>query len=62
MQNFQPSDPGRVNAVDPVEAEYWCKELHCTGDQLAMALAQVGDHVTEVRRYLASLPDAGRQP
>ena len=54
MQDFKPLDPGRVNTVDPVEVKYWCKELKCTEDQLAEAVAKVGEHVAEVRQFLAS--------
>ena len=52
--SFKPLDPGRVNAVDPVEFEYWCKELKCSQDELAKAVGNVGEHVTEVREFLAS--------
>lgn len=55
MQDFKPLDPGRVNAVDPVEAKYWCKELNCTEVELAKAVAKVGEHVAEIRQFLASL-------
>jgi len=54
MQDFKPLDPGRVNAVDPVEVTYWCKELNCTEDELAQAVAKVGEHVAEVRQLLHS--------
>ena len=54
MQDFKPLDPGRVNAVDPVEAKYWCNELKCTEDELAKAVAKVGEHVAEVRQFLAT--------
>jgi hypothetical protein len=54
MQDFKPLDPGRVNAVDSVEAKYWCKELKCTEDELAQAVAKVGGHVAEIRQFLAS--------
>ena len=54
MQDFKPLDPGRVNAVDPVEEKYWCKELKCTEDELAEAIAKVGEHVAEVRQLLLS--------
>ena len=56
MQDFKPLDPGRVNAVDPVEVTYWCKELKCTEDELAEAIAKEGEHVAEVRQVLNS-PD-----
>jgi Protein of unknown function (DUF3606) len=54
LSGFKPLDPGRVNAVDPVEVKYWCKELKCTEDQLAKAVAKVGEHVAEVRQFLNS--------
>ena len=54
LPSFKPLDPGRVNAVDPVESQYWCNELKCTEDELAKAVAEVGEHVAEVRRVLAS--------
>ena len=52
--SFEPLDPGRVNTVDPIEAQYWCKELKCTEEELAKAVANVGEHVAEIRRELAS--------
>ncbi len=54
LSRFKPLDPGRINALDPVELQYWCKELRCTEAQLHEAMAQVGDHVTAVRDQLAS--------
>ena len=54
MQDYKPLDPGRVNAADPIETKYWCKELNCTEDELAKAVAKVGEHVTEVREFLHS--------
>jgi hypothetical protein len=48
-----------VNAVDPVEVKYWCKQLKCTENELAEAIAKVGEHVAEVREFLAS-PDRPR--
>ena len=54
LPNFKPLDPGRVNAVDPVELQYWCKELNCSEDALVEAVAKVGEHVAEVRQFLAS--------
>jgi hypothetical protein len=48
-----------VNAVDPFEVQYWCKELKCTEDELVKAVAKVGGHVAEVRQFLAS-PDGHR--
>ena len=54
LMHFKPLDPGRINPIDPVEMEYWSKELHCTEAELAQAVAQVGEHITSVRDYLAS--------
>lgn len=53
QSNFKPLDPGRVNAMDPIELQYWCGELHCTDAELKDAVAKVGEHVTEVREQLA---------
>ena len=52
--NFKPLDPGRVNAMDPIEFQYWCKELGCTEAELNDAVSKVGEHVTAVREQLAS--------
>jgi len=52
--SFKPLDPGRVNAVDPLELQYWCKELKCTEGELLRAVGTVGEHVAEVRQFLAS--------
>ena len=57
--SFRPLDPGRVNAVDPIELQYWCRELQCTEDELLKAVGSVGGHVAEVREFLAS-PDGHR--
>ena len=54
-----PMDPGRVNALDPLEVVYWCSDLHCTEAQLKAAVAAVGEHVTEVRQHLAGSPSRG---
>lgn len=54
QSDFQPLDPGRVNALDPFELQYWCTELHCTEDELKDAVAKVGEHITAVRQQLAS--------
>lgn len=40
--------------MDPAELQYWCKELDCTEAELKEAVAKVGEHVTVVRRQLAS--------
>jgi Protein of unknown function (DUF3606) len=54
LSGFKPLDPGRVNAMDPIELKYWCKEFRCSEDDLTAAVAEVGDHVAEVRQALAS--------
>lgn len=51
--DFRPLDPGRVNTMDPVEFNYWCRELGCSAGQLQSAVAAVGEHVAEVRDWLA---------
>jgi hypothetical protein len=55
IASFRPLDPGRVNAIDPIELQYWCSELKCTESELSEAVARVGEHVAEVRQALASL-------
>ncbi|MEO7243616.1 MAG: DUF3606 domain-containing protein [Rubrivivax sp.] len=50
---FRPLDPGRINTIDPVEMGYWCREFGCTDTQLQAAVAAVGEHVAEVRDWLA---------
>lgn len=52
--DFNPLDPGRIHATDPLEVAYWCRELGCTAAELQAAVAHVGDHVTEVRDHLAT--------
>ncbi len=52
--DFEPLDRGRVNAMDPVELQYWCRELKCTEAELKDAVAKVGAHVTAVRDQLRS--------
>jgi len=56
LAGFKPLDPGRVNAIDPFELRYWCRELKCTEIELTEAIARVGEHVAEVREVLGSLP------
>ncbi len=53
-EDFQPLDPGRVNAADPAELKYWCRELDCTEAELQDALSKVGEHLTAVRDQLGS--------
>ena len=52
--DFKPLDPGRINAMDPIELEYWCQELDCTEEALKDAVFKVGEHVTAVRAELES--------
>lgn len=54
-KEFRPIDPGRIDAMDPVEVRYWCRELGCTEAELRRAVAEVGEHVTEVRERLAGM-------
>lgn len=54
LSHFKPLDPGRINALDPVEMQYWCQQLRCSEAELQDALSKVGDHVTAVRDRLAS--------
>ena len=54
LAHFHPLDPGRINAIDPVELRYWCQQLNCSEAQLREALAKAGDHVTAVRDRLAA--------
>ena len=50
--DFEPIDPGRIHLTDPVEVQYWCRELACTEGQLVAAVTKVGEHVTAVRKEL----------
>ena len=52
LANFHPLDPGRVNLLDPMEVRYWCAQLECNESQLREAVAQVGEHVTQLRGFL----------
>jgi Protein of unknown function (DUF3606) len=52
--NFKPLDPGRILDEDPVELQYWSKQLRCTEAKLREAISKVGNHVAAVRDYLAS--------
>ncbi len=57
-QDFQPLDPGRIQADDPVEIAYWCRTLGCTEPQLEQAVRRVGPHVAQVRQVLADAATA----
>ena len=50
--DFTPLDPGRINAMDPIELQYWCNELGCTDEELKDAVAKAGEHVAAVREQL----------
>lgn len=52
-KGFEPLDPGRVNSIDPIEMDYWCKQFGCDLSQLNAAILRVGERVTEVREDLA---------
>ncbi|QBY55770.1 DUF3606 domain-containing protein [Cupriavidus oxalaticus] len=47
-----PLDPGRVNMMDPLEVQYWCRELRCSERQLEEAVRAAGDHIAAVRETL----------
>lgn len=51
-KHLAPLDPGRVHLTDPEDLYYWCRELHCTEDQLTQAVAAVGSHIAAVRERL----------
>lgn len=51
-KGFEPIDPGRVNPMDPIEMDCWCKQFGCDLSQLNAAIVRVGEHVTEVRQEL----------
>ena len=53
VTHFKPLDPGRIDPLDRVELQYWCKELRCTQGELTEAMSTVGEHITAVREYLA---------
>jgi hypothetical protein len=57
---FHPLDPGRIEILDPIELAWWCRELHCSEQQLRQAVEHVGGHVAAVREWLESRPGAER--
>ena len=59
---FHPLDPGRIEILDPLESAWWCRELHCSEQQLHQAVEQVGVHVAAVREWLEARPgpESGR--
>ncbi|ODV43308.1 hypothetical protein AWV79_18415 [Cupriavidus sp. UYMMa02A] len=52
ISQFRPLDPGRVNLTDPVEVQYWCRELGCSESALEDAVETVGEHIAAVRAQL----------
>jgi hypothetical protein len=55
-QDFHPLDPGRINTMDPVELDYWCRQLGCTPARLRQAMQSAGEHVAAVRDWLERHP------
>ncbi|WER47193.1 DUF3606 domain-containing protein [Cupriavidus sp. WKF15] len=52
ISQFRPLDPGRVNLMDPIEVQYWCRELGCTESALEEAVDAAGEHIAAVRARL----------
>ena len=50
---FVPPDPGRVNTMDPIEVEHWCREFGCSAESLHAGVAAVGEHVAALRPWLS---------
>jgi len=42
--------------MDPVELDYWARELGCTPARLRKAVEAVGEHVAAVRDWLERHP------
>ncbi|UZG44869.1 DUF3606 domain-containing protein [Caldimonas thermodepolymerans] len=51
-QDFEPLDRGRIHLLDPLEVQYWCRELGCSEAELHDAVGRVGAHVAAVREAL----------
>ncbi|KWR90755.1 hypothetical protein RM96_07530 [Cupriavidus sp. IDO] len=62
LSSFRPLDPGRINLMDPIEVQYWCRELACTEDDLEKAVDQAGDHIAAVRAQLEGASPLGQSP
>ena len=45
-------DRDRINVHEDYEREYWKKQLHVSGQQLAAAVKKVGPMVKNVKQYL----------
>lgn len=56
---LRPLDPGRVHSTDPLELDYWSRELGCSVAELEAAIEQVGEHVTALRQVLPKRPVPG---
>lgn len=54
LTHYKPLDPGRVDILDQVELQYWCRELHCTEPELMGAVSKVGEHIAAVREHLVA--------
>jgi hypothetical protein len=52
-------DPGRVELMDPMDIDYWCRQFGCTETQIRDVVAAVGSHVTAVREELQRRRNAG---
>ena len=48
----RPQDASKINVHESWEAEYWCKALGVTKDQLVAAVKAVGVSAAAVRRHL----------
>ncbi len=59
--DFRPLDPGRINLMDPLEVQYWCRELGCSTSDLESAVDEAGDHISAVRAQL-ELKQPGTRP
>jgi hypothetical protein len=55
----KPMDPGRVELMDPMDIDYWCRQFGCTEAQIRDAVAAVGSHVAAVREELQRQRSAG---
>ncbi len=55
-QQLPPLDHGRINVHDPDAVQYWCKEFHCSEEELKAAVTEAGTHVAAVRERLHRRP------
>jgi hypothetical protein len=49
--HYTPTDPGRVDTLNPTEMHYWCEQFHCSESALTDAVARVGTHVAALREH-----------